>query len=152
LLSSFQNIWTAPHFQNMLPIFWSWFCPAFWWRESNIYSCLVFSVFTSRPTSLLETLLILWVKINLWSSTQSRLRILPAKVLSAEVSGMTAGEYSSWTLFCCANMISVNDGWKQGNKLRMKVSEPWGMYALRVERSALLTQNATGVYFSLSLK
>jgi hypothetical protein len=29
----------------------SWFCPAFWWWESNIY--LVFSVFTSRPISLL---------------------------------------------------------------------------------------------------
>jgi hypothetical protein len=27
-----------------------WFCPAFWWRDSNIY--LVFSVFTSRPTSI----------------------------------------------------------------------------------------------------
>jgi hypothetical protein len=31
-------------------VFMSWFCSAFWWRDSNIY--LVFSVFTSRPTSL----------------------------------------------------------------------------------------------------
>jgi hypothetical protein len=31
----------------------SWFCPAFWWRDSNLY--LVFSVFTSRPTSLLAS-------------------------------------------------------------------------------------------------
>jgi hypothetical protein len=34
-----------------LPIFISWFCPAFWWRGSNIH--LVFSAFTSRSTSLL---------------------------------------------------------------------------------------------------
>jgi hypothetical protein len=29
----------------------SWFCPAIWWRDSNMR--LVFSVFTSRPSSLL---------------------------------------------------------------------------------------------------
>jgi hypothetical protein len=32
----------------------SWFCHAFWWRDSNIY--LVFSVFTSRPTYLLASI------------------------------------------------------------------------------------------------
>jgi hypothetical protein len=37
--------------KHLVPIFISWFCPAFWWRDSNIY--LVFSVFASTPTSLL---------------------------------------------------------------------------------------------------
>jgi hypothetical protein len=38
--------------KNLLAIFMSWFFPAFWWRDSNIY--LVFSVFTSKciPTLL----------------------------------------------------------------------------------------------------
>jgi hypothetical protein len=36
--------------KHLLPIFISWFCPAFWWQDGNIY--LVFSVFTSIPTSL----------------------------------------------------------------------------------------------------
>jgi hypothetical protein len=30
----------------MLIIFMTWFCPAFWWRDINIY--LVLSVFISR--------------------------------------------------------------------------------------------------------
>jgi hypothetical protein len=38
-------------FKHLSAIFMSRFCPAFWWWDSNIY--LVFSVFTSRPTSLL---------------------------------------------------------------------------------------------------
>jgi hypothetical protein len=42
------NFSTFP--KHLLPIFMSWFCPAFWWWDSNIY--LVFSVFTSRPISL----------------------------------------------------------------------------------------------------
>jgi hypothetical protein len=38
--------------KDLLSIFMSWFCPAFWWRrDSNI----AFSVFTSRPTSLLAS-------------------------------------------------------------------------------------------------
>jgi hypothetical protein len=37
--------------QHLLPILMSWFCPAFWWWDSSIY--LVFTVFTSRWTSLL---------------------------------------------------------------------------------------------------
>jgi hypothetical protein len=40
--------------KDLLAIFMSWFCPAFCWRDSNIY--LVFSAFTSRPTSLLESI------------------------------------------------------------------------------------------------
>jgi hypothetical protein len=39
---------------NLFPIVISWFFPAFLWRDSTIY--LVFSVFTSRPTSLLAKL------------------------------------------------------------------------------------------------
>jgi hypothetical protein len=37
--------------KHLLTMFMSWFSPAFWWGDSNIY--LVFSVFTSRLTSLL---------------------------------------------------------------------------------------------------
>jgi hypothetical protein len=37
--------------KHLLAIFMSWFPPAFWWRDSNIY--LVFSVFISRPTFIL---------------------------------------------------------------------------------------------------
>jgi hypothetical protein len=33
-----------------LPVSKLWFCPAFWWRDRAIH--LIFSVFTSRPTSL----------------------------------------------------------------------------------------------------
>jgi hypothetical protein len=32
----------------------SWFCPAFWWRDSNRH--LVFSVFPPKPTSLLASI------------------------------------------------------------------------------------------------
>jgi hypothetical protein len=53
----FSFVMVVPKFLNcatfsnhMLPIFISWFCPAFWWRDSNI--CLVFSVFTSRPITI----------------------------------------------------------------------------------------------------
>jgi hypothetical protein len=38
----------------LLAIFMLWFCPAFWWRYSNIY--LVFSAFTSRPISSLASI------------------------------------------------------------------------------------------------
>jgi hypothetical protein len=38
-------------FKDLLVILTSWFCPAFWWPDSNIY--LASSAFTSRPTSLL---------------------------------------------------------------------------------------------------
>jgi hypothetical protein len=60
LISSWDKYWfltVVPKYLNcvtflkhLLAIFMSWFCPAFLWRESNIY--LVFSVFSSRPTSL----------------------------------------------------------------------------------------------------
>jgi hypothetical protein len=40
--------------KDLLAIFTSWFCPAFWWREGSIY--LVFSAFTSRPTFLLASI------------------------------------------------------------------------------------------------
>jgi hypothetical protein len=59
LISSWIRIWfviVVPKYLNfatfskhLLAIFMSQLCPAFWWRDSNIY--LVFSVFTSRPTS-----------------------------------------------------------------------------------------------------
>jgi hypothetical protein len=39
---------------HLLAIFMPRFCPAFWWRDSNIY--VDFSVFTSRPTSLLASI------------------------------------------------------------------------------------------------
>jgi hypothetical protein len=39
---------------SKLAIFMSWFCPAFWWRDSNI--CLVFCAFISRTTSLLASI------------------------------------------------------------------------------------------------
>jgi hypothetical protein len=35
---------------DLLTIFLPWFCPAFWWRDSNIY--LVFSAVTYRLTSI----------------------------------------------------------------------------------------------------
>jgi hypothetical protein len=40
--------------KGLLAIFMLWFCPAFWWRDINMY--LVFSAFTSRPTSLLVSI------------------------------------------------------------------------------------------------
>jgi hypothetical protein len=36
-----------------------WYCPALWWRDSTIY--VVFSAFTSRPTSLLASIDIYYV-------------------------------------------------------------------------------------------
>jgi hypothetical protein len=39
--------------KDLLGIFMSWFCLAFWWEESNIH--LVFLEFPSRPTSLLAS-------------------------------------------------------------------------------------------------
>jgi hypothetical protein len=44
------KIWTYHIFKESIIIV-LWFCPAFWWRETNTY--LVFSVFTSIPSSLL---------------------------------------------------------------------------------------------------
>jgi hypothetical protein len=41
--------------KHLLPIFISWFCPAYWWWDSSIY--LFFSVFISRPTSLLASII-----------------------------------------------------------------------------------------------
>jgi hypothetical protein len=49
LLLSFSNIWN-----DLFPIFMSRFWLAFWWWDTNIY--LVFSTFTSRPTSLLASI------------------------------------------------------------------------------------------------
>jgi hypothetical protein len=43
----------ATFLKDLLAIFMSWICPAFWWRASNIY--LVFSAFISRRTSLLAS-------------------------------------------------------------------------------------------------
>jgi hypothetical protein len=40
--------------KHLFPVFMSWFCPAFWWRGTNIY--LIFSVFTYMPTSLLASI------------------------------------------------------------------------------------------------
>jgi hypothetical protein len=64
LISSWIKFWfvtVVPKYFNcatfskhLLGIFMSWFCPAFWWWDSNMY--LVFSVFTSRPTSLLASI------------------------------------------------------------------------------------------------
>jgi hypothetical protein len=57
----FQFVTVVPKYLNcttflkhLLPIFVSWFWPVFWWQDSNQY--LVFSVFTSRPTSLLASI------------------------------------------------------------------------------------------------
>jgi hypothetical protein len=49
-----QNLNCATFSKHLLVIFMSWFCPAFWWRDSNMY--LVFSVITSRPASLLASI------------------------------------------------------------------------------------------------
>jgi hypothetical protein len=45
---------SATFSKDLLAIFMLWFCPAFWWRDSNIHS--VFSVFTSRPISFLASI------------------------------------------------------------------------------------------------
>jgi hypothetical protein len=55
LISSWIRFWfvtvvpkylnCATFLKHLSAIFMSWFCPPFWWRDSNIY--LVFSVFTS---------------------------------------------------------------------------------------------------------
>jgi hypothetical protein len=60
LISSWIRFWfvidvtkylnCATFSKHLLLIFMPWFCSAVWWPHSNIY--LVFSVFTSRPTSL----------------------------------------------------------------------------------------------------
>jgi hypothetical protein len=39
---------------DLFAIFMSWFCPAFWWWDSNIY--LVFSALISRPIPLLASI------------------------------------------------------------------------------------------------
>jgi hypothetical protein len=44
--------------KHLLAIFMSWFFPAFWWWDSNIY--LVFSTFALRPTSLLVDSIRFW--------------------------------------------------------------------------------------------
>jgi hypothetical protein len=64
LISSWIKFWfvtVVPKYLNcvtftndLLAIFMSWLCPEFWWRGTNIY--FVFSVFTSRPTSLLASI------------------------------------------------------------------------------------------------
>jgi hypothetical protein len=43
-------------FRTSIAISMSWFCPAFWWWDSNIH--LDFSVFTSKPTSLLASMIV----------------------------------------------------------------------------------------------
>jgi hypothetical protein len=51
--------------KHLFPISMSRLCPPFWWRDSNIY--LVFSVFTSGPTSLLASIKVcfsLWYRTN----------------------------------------------------------------------------------------
>jgi hypothetical protein len=50
LLPKYMNCVTFS--KDLLAIFILWFCPAFWWRD--IY--LLFSVFTSRLTSLLASI------------------------------------------------------------------------------------------------
>jgi hypothetical protein len=47
-------MYCATFFKYLLAIFILWFCPAFWWCNSNI--CIVFSVFTSRPSSLMASI------------------------------------------------------------------------------------------------
>jgi hypothetical protein len=44
--------------KDLSSIFMLWFCPAFWWWDSSIY--LVFSAFTSRPTSLLAPITVMY--------------------------------------------------------------------------------------------
>jgi hypothetical protein len=52
--SRFQISELCHIFERSVTYLMSWFCPAFWWRDSNMYS--VFSAFTSRPTSLLASI------------------------------------------------------------------------------------------------
>jgi hypothetical protein len=64
LISSWITFWfvtvvpklfnCATFSKDILATFISWFWPAFWWRDRNIY--FVFSAFTSGPTSLLASL------------------------------------------------------------------------------------------------
>jgi hypothetical protein len=49
-----KYMYYATFSKYLLANFISWFCPAFWWRDSNMY--LVFSAFISRPTSLLASI------------------------------------------------------------------------------------------------
>jgi hypothetical protein len=63
VISSWIEFWfltVVPKYLNcatfpkaLLPLFMSWVSAAFWFRDRNIH--LVFSVFTSRPTSLLAS-------------------------------------------------------------------------------------------------
>jgi hypothetical protein len=48
--------------KDLLAIFVSWFCPAFWWQDSNVY--LVFSALASRPTSSLALLACNWTALT----------------------------------------------------------------------------------------
>jgi hypothetical protein len=78
--------------KHLLAIFMSWFCPAFWWRDSNMY--LVLSVFTSRPTS-------------------SPVSITENKYMAMGPSGARCQEWPSWLaagsklLLCSALLCST---------------------------------------------
>jgi hypothetical protein len=56
------KLWISSLCSFLQPPITSWFCPVFWWRDSNIY--LVFSAFTYRQTSLLAS--IKFVCFSLW--------------------------------------------------------------------------------------
>jgi hypothetical protein len=50
--SQIYELWHI--FKGLFVIYMSWYCNAFWWRNSNIY--LIASRFTFRPTSLLASI------------------------------------------------------------------------------------------------
>jgi hypothetical protein len=106
LFLSFLHIWSVPH----LTVFISWFCPASWCWDSNIY--LIFSVFTSRPTSLLASHLTdvhQNINININNRKCGRVKMQEAVILLEELYGKDKVRetlYSCTVTFICSLVIS----------------------------------------------
>jgi hypothetical protein len=72
--SKIFELWTFQ--KDQLAIFMLWLCPTFWWGDSNIY--LVFSLFTSRPTSLLASykVCVLFFMVSMLSPDRLRRQLM----------------------------------------------------------------------------
>jgi hypothetical protein len=72
----------ATFWKDPLAIIMSWFCPAFWWRNSNIY--LDFSAFTSRTTFLLASIKVsvVFFMVSMLSPVDSHHQHRPAADMS----------------------------------------------------------------------
>jgi hypothetical protein len=80
----------------LLAVLMSWFCPAFWWRDSNIH--LVFSVFTSRPTSLLASVSVsvFFFMVSYYHQADSHHQYRPAADVSCLISVPPGFPGPSW--------------------------------------------------------